>query len=510
MKPFSTYAEFIETELIADKKSVPFSLQLSDQLNKADASLVLDLYDLNNPSHPEGHLGWWKFPLNTEAQTIQGSLQLDPASITLTDGTAPIDSWVNPEKVNAKQCILIAVLRANTSNAILHMHKIPVFLSKADHTHYRETRRQEFTNPARFAESWFLPASKGSVRIVCSNIFAKDAVGQFCFDIYQLCQQNHIPVELYAEYFDLGLNTLIHRESKVLRDTTPDDTIIYFHSTYDPLLPEIAELKAKKKITYFHGITQPKLLRVFDIELSMVCEKAYEQLPLLAAFDVLAANSNATAAVLKKHAPNLEQRTVDVVPPKLMPNDFIVAPAQKKKAPTQLLYVGRIKSHKKVEDIVALYADYLKLDPQAECIIVGGTGDKPYMDYLSWLQEQHFPKQQKIKWLGQVSHEKLKEVYSTASAYICMSEDEGFCIPLIEAMIANIPVFAYGIPAVKEILNEAGVYFTHKDFPVLAQDMHKTLSDENRVNAIIQKQQDRIQNLLPKMDGRGILRWLAN
>lgn len=509
MESFATYAEFIQTELIVDNQSVSFSLQLSDAVNKADASLVLDIYDLNNPSHPEGHLGWWKFPLNTDTHKLQGTLQLNPASITLSDDTRAIDSWVNPEKVNAKQYILIAVLRANTSNAILHMHKIPLFLSKQDHDHYRAIRCQEFTNTSRFAESWFLPASKGTVRIVCSNIFAKDAVGQFCFDIYQLCQQNHIPVELYAEYFDLGLNTLIRRESKVLFDTTPDDTIIYFHSTYDPLLPEIAKLKAKKKITYFHGITQPKLLRVFDIELSMVCEKAYEQLPLLAAFDVLGANSHATAAVLKKHAPMLQDRIVDVIPPKLVSDLAIASPQKKKQNNTKLLYVGRIKSHKKVEDIVALYADYLKLDPHAECVIVGGTGDKPYMDYIGWLQEQHFPKQQKIKWLGQVSNETLKEAYASANAYISMSEDEGFCIPLIEAMMANIPVFAYGIPAVKEILNEAGVYFTHKDFPVLAQDMHKTLSDEKRVNAIIQKQLERVKHLLPQMDGRGILRWLA-
>ena len=50
-----------------------------------------------------------------------------------------------------------------------------------------------------------------------------------------------------------------------------------------------------------------------------------------------------------------------------------------------------------------------------------------------------------------------------------LSEHEGFCVPLVEAMAADVPVLAYAAGAVPETLGGAGVLFAPKDLEVAAE-----------------------------------------
>jgi glycosyltransferase involved in cell wall biosynthesis len=70
---------------------------------------------------------------------------------------------------------------------------------------------------------------------------------------------------------------------------------------------------------------------------------------------------------------------------------------------------------------------------------------------------------------GVVSDWELAAYYRTASVYISMSEHEGFCVPLLEAMAADVPVLAYASTAVPETLGGAGVVFEPKDMEYAAE-----------------------------------------
>ena len=505
------HVAFHNTEVVTERHG-EFTLKFSETVADADVSLVLDVYDLDNAVHPEGHLGWWQFAIPDGVTELQGNLTWAQGRATLTlNGLQHGLSWVNEVDIHAERLQLVAVLRSNTSHAIIYMEKIPVFQTEDHHVAYRNSVSNDWHAP-QLAKAWFVADATSVVRIICSNIFTQDAVGNFCLDIYRLCQQNNIPVVLYAEYFNPALNKEIRRECRILTDASPNDTILYFHSTYDPLLEKITQLNVKKKIAYYHGITQPHYLRVFNFELSAVCERAYQQLHFLKSFDVLAANSKATANVLAKYVSGIYADSVIPVSPRLIERAPLVTEKRRnQKEKTKFLYVGRIKSHKKIEDLLIFFANYLEIDADAECWIVGGQGDKAYMDYLAWTEEHHLGQQKdKVKWIGQVSDEELKNIYSTATAYICMSEDEGFCVPLLEAMMAGLPVFAYGIPAVKEVLGESGMYFTQKDFPLLVKTFHAILQDDAHVSHMIEKQFQRAKSLLAPMDGQAVLRLLES
>ena len=56
-----------------------------------------------------------------------------------------------------------------------------------------------------------------------------------------------------------------------------------------------------------------------------------------------------------------------------------------------------------------------------------------------------------------------------ARVYISLSEHEGFCVPLLEAMAADVPVLAYASTAVPDTLGGAGVQFAPKDLEHAAE-----------------------------------------
>ncbi len=67
---------------------------------------------------------------------------------------------------------------------------------------------------------------------------------------------------------------------------------------------------------------------------------------------------------------------------------------------------------------------------------------------------------------GPVPDEDLAAYYRWADAYVSLSEHEGFCVPLVEAMATDVPVLAYAAGAVPETLGGAGVLFAPKDLEV--------------------------------------------
>ena len=64
---------------------------------------------------------------------------------------------------------------------------------------------------------------------------------------------------------------------------------------------------------------------------------------------------------------------------------------------------------------------------------------------------------------GPVPDAELAAYYRHAAVYVSLSEHEGFCVPLIEAMAADVPVLAYAAAAVPDTLGGAGVQFAPKD-----------------------------------------------
>jgi glycosyltransferase involved in cell wall biosynthesis len=135
------------------------------------------------------------------------------------------------------------------------------------------------------------------------------------------------------------------------------------------------------------------------------------------------------------------------------------------------LFVGRIVPNKKIEDHIKLAEHYKRyVDEQYRFIFVGRTDATPkYFAAIQSMIERFRMPAGRFIFTGPVPDDDLATYYRMANVYISLSEHEGFCVPLLEAMAADVPVLAYSAAAVPDTLGGAGVQFAPKDLEYAAE-----------------------------------------
>src|SRR5262249_61700182 len=101
-----------------------------------------------------------------------------------------------------------------------------------------------------------------------------------------------------------------------------------------------------------------------------------------------------------------------------------------------------------------------------------------------------------IYFIGQVSNEELTALYDIADLFLCASEHEGFCVPLIEAFYKRVPVLAYAATAVPGTMDGAGVLYDSRDPRHVAALMHSLVSDADLEDRILVAQDAALARLL--------------
>jgi glycosyltransferase involved in cell wall biosynthesis len=135
------------------------------------------------------------------------------------------------------------------------------------------------------------------------------------------------------------------------------------------------------------------------------------------------------------------------------------------------LFVGRIAPNKKIEDHIRLAEHYKRyIDAYYRFIFVGRFDAVPqYYATIRALMTEYRQVPERFIFTGPVSDRELATYYRRAAVYISLSEHEGFCAPLLEAMAADVPILAYSAAAVPETLGGAGVQFAPKDLEYAAE-----------------------------------------
>ena len=145
-----------------------------------------------------------------------------------------------------------------------------------------------------------------------------------------------------------------------------------------------------------------------------------------------------------------------------------------------ILFVGRLAPNKKIEDHIKLAEQYKRyVDAYYRFIFVGRTDAVPrYYDAVRALVAEYRMLPERFWFTGAVPDRELAAYYRNAHAYVSLSEHEGFCVPLVEAMAMDVPVLAYSAGAVPETLGGAGVTFAPKDLEYAAELLGALVYDE--------------------------------
>ncbi len=141
-----------------------------------------------------------------------------------------------------------------------------------------------------------------------------------------------------------------------------------------------------------------------------------------------------------------------------------------------VLFVGRVAPNKCHEDLLAAFAMVHEEHRQARLILVGSAGSSPYHAALE-AYAQRLEISAAVEFVGEVTDEELLTHYGRADVFVCLSEHEGFCVPVVEAMGAGIPVIGYRAAAVPETVADAGLVLADKSPSTVAAAIDRVLTD---------------------------------
>ena len=163
---------------------------------------------------------------------------------------------------------------------------------------------------------------------------------------------------------------------------------------------------------------------------------------------------------------------------------------------TNILFVGRIAPNKRIEDHIRL-AEHFKryVDSMYRFIFVGRYDVVPrYYSMVRALIAQYKMLPERFLFVGAVPDHELAACYRAASVYVSLSEHEGFCVPLLEAMAMDVPVLAYAAGAVPDTTGGAGVLFSPKDLEYAAELLGMLAYEDDVRAPVINGQRRRVKD----------------
>jgi glycosyltransferase involved in cell wall biosynthesis len=170
-----------------------------------------------------------------------------------------------------------------------------------------------------------------------------------------------------------------------------------------------------------------------------------------------------------------------------------------------ILFVGRVAPNKRIDDHIRMAEFYKRyVDSYYRFIFVGRYDCVPaYYAQVRALIAEFKMLPDRFWFTGPVPDEDLGVFYRWADAYVSLSEHEGFCVPLVESMAANVPVLAYAAGAVPETLGGAGMLFSPKDLEFAAETLGMLVYDRSVRDAVLEGQRQRLQDFAPaRIDAR--------
>ncbi len=297
--------------------------------------------------------------------------------------------------------------------------------------------------------------------------------------------------EVYAEEVAPEWRSLVRPASAL--NPAPGDLVLYHHGIASPLAGQVMHLPCRRAVV-FHNVTPSRFYVGKRLEEALISGRA--QLTALADFVDL------SIGVSQFNARELEvsgHRNVKVVPLFVEPERFTARCADARLTTRlsgagrpRVVSVSRVVPHKRMEDLLSLHEELRRIAPRAELWVVGGfaAGNADFKAL-----ERKADKLGGVTFLGRVSHAELVAAYRSADVFVSMSEHEGFGVPLVEAMAADLPVLAFGAAAVPETMGGRGIVFDEKHFAALAELTQLVSRDTELRAKLIAGQRERVAEL---------------
>jgi glycosyltransferase involved in cell wall biosynthesis len=277
-------------------------------------------------------------------------------------------------------------------------------------------------------------------------------------------------------------------------EPAPEDVVLVHYSGWIAGMEPLLELPQRKLLVY-HNITPAKYFWSVHPVVAVVCEVGREKLP------ALVAASRATAGVSAYNAAELRAagaRDPRVVPVLVDPGRFAHDGTGGSAEAPLVLVVGRLAPHKRPDLVIRAFALYQRLHaPGARLVLAGEPQHPPYRERLAQLVEEAGARN--VQLAGGLENDALMRAYSEASVLLSLSEHEGFCMPLIEAFHAELPVIARPHGAMPEVGGDAVLWVEDTDdLAVVAELLHIAVTDADLRAELVRRGRRRAGEFAPE------------
>lgn len=345
------------------------------------------------------------------------------------------------------------------------------------------------------------------VHQVLATLGYGDAIGHEVLGIQRVLRAAGYDSEIFVETADPRLEDLTIDYRDMVGSVAEDDVLIHHFSIGSRASRTAYALPGRMALIY-HNITPPEYFVGIHKDLVKQCFRGRRELTAYTGrCDLALGDSEYNRAELEA----LGFPHTDVLPvvPGFshldVPPDRTIA-ASFDDEWTNVLFVGRVIPNKRFEDVIrAFHAYKSRHNPRARLLLVGSyTAFEKYLALLHQLVARLGTSD--VHFLGHVTNEQLTALYDIADLFLCCSEHEGFCVPIIEAFYKRVPVAAYAATAVPATMGGGGVLFETRNPAEIARIVDAVLDDQRIEEAVIESQDAALTRLRARDFGGTLLR----
>jgi L-malate glycosyltransferase len=329
------------------------------------------------------------------------------------------------------------------------------------------------------------------------SLLPRDAVGNHMLATRRDLRRSGVPASIWASVVHPSL-----RRWAAPYEDYPDrhrgaPVILYELASKSGSVLEFLLGRPEPKVLSYHNLTPALFFSPYDEETAAWLRVAQgERRRLCEHARVAVAASEFNARDLRSEG----VPDVRVIPPYLgasaraRPDPRTLRRLRAERRGTDVLFVGRLTPNKGHAHLIRLLAVLrAAVDPGARLLLVGSPGPPAYVLALTRMIDRLAPGA--VVLTGSVSEAELAAYYAHADVLVCLSEHEGFCLPLVEAMRARVPVVAYAAGAVAETLGGAGIVLETRDPSAVAEVVRRVAEDADLRRQVCDRQQGRAREL---------------
>lgn len=347
------------------------------------------------------------------------------------------------------------------------------------------------------------------VHQVLATLGYGDAIGHEVLGIQRVLRSAGYASDIFVETADPRLEDMT-RDFRELVDVSGPENILIHHFSIGSKASRIAYALPDRMVLVYHNITPPEYFVDVHKLLVRLCYHGRRELGAYVPRCDLALGDSEFNRLELEALGFPVTGVLPVVPDfshlDLPANDLVAREFDD--GWTNVVFVGRVIPNKRIENLIRFFAAYkTRFNPRSRLLVVGSSGG--FERYLTMLHDLvarlRVPD---VHFTGHVSNEELTAYYDVADVFLCASEHEGFCVPLVEAFYKRIPVLAWARTAVPATMDGAGILYERADPEEVAALIDLVASDAGLQERIVASQDAALDRLRAKDFGGTLLRFV--